>query len=330
MRVLLIIFSLYLSSVSAADDPALPNWFKATFMDFSEDLEEANKNNRHIMIYFHQNGCPYCAKLVRDNFHDRALVTKLQKNFDAIEINMFGNRDLSDWNNKDFTEKEFSTYMKVQFTPTLIFLDAKGKIVLRLNGYQSIDKMHVILDYVASKNYLKQSYAHYINDLKKNKTGALNADSIFEPSPHLLTRNQSMPAQKYLAIFFEEPNCTECDFFHKNLMPLKQTQTYLKQMQVVRFNMLSDEKLITPAGKRTTAKAWYDALKLTYTPAIVFFDKVGTEIIRKDAYFKRFHLHSIMDYVLTGAYKTQPNFQRYISHRSDELRKQGVEVDIWK
>jgi hypothetical protein len=46
--------------------------------------------------------------------------------------------------------------------------------------------------------------------------------------------------------------------------------------------------------------------------AIVFFDKTGNEIIRKDAYFKQYHLHSIMDYVLTGAYKTQPNFQRYL------------------
>jgi hypothetical protein len=37
-----------------------------------------------------------------------------------------------------------------------------------------------------------------------------------------------------------------------------------------------------------------------------------------------------MDYVLTGAYKTQPNFQRYIEHKSDKLREQGITVDIWK
>jgi cytochrome oxidase Cu insertion factor (SCO1/SenC/PrrC family) len=42
-------------------------------------------------------------------------------------------------------------------------------------------------------------------------------------------------------------------------------------MQVVRFNALSNEKLITPSGQRTTAKDWYEALKLTYKPAIVFF-----------------------------------------------------------
>jgi hypothetical protein len=39
-------------------------------------------------------------------------------------------------------------------------------------------------------------------------------------------------------------------------MPLKQTQDYLQQMQVVRLDALSNEKLITPSGQRTTAKDW--------------------------------------------------------------------------
>ena len=343
MRIVFLIFSFYLSSVSVAQEVVkqgdflgaetidfLPDWFKTTFMDLSEDLEEANDKGRHVMIYFHQNGCPYCAKLVKDNFHDKKLVAKLQKDFDVIETNIWGDTGLSDWTGREFTEKEFSAHMKIQFTPTLVFLNPQGRTLLRLNGYQSIDKMHTTLDYIANKVYLKESYADYLNKLKKNKTGKLNSHTIFASPPHLLMRSENLPAQKVLAVFFEEPNCTQCDFFHAELMPLEQTQDYLQQMQVVRLNALSNEKLITPSGKRTTAKDWYEALKLTYKPAIVFFDKTGNEIIRKDAYFKQYHLHSIMDYVLTGAYKTQPNFQRYIEHKSDKLREQGITVDIWK
>ncbi|HAO70585.1 MAG TPA: thioredoxin, partial [Gammaproteobacteria bacterium] len=99
----------------------LPDWFKTTFMDFSEDLEEATDENKHVMIYFHQNGCPYCAKLVEDNFSDEAIIAKLQKDFDVIETNMWGDRDLVDWTGKEFSEKEFSAFMKVQFTPTILF-----------------------------------------------------------------------------------------------------------------------------------------------------------------------------------------------------------------
>lgn len=343
MRLLFLVLSLLLLQPSFAVEhikqgdflggksiEVFPDWFKTTFMDFAEDIEDATDEDRHVMIYFHQNACPYCAKLVEDNFHDKELVAKLHKDFDVIETNMWGDRDLTDWTGKEFTEKEFSAFMKVQFTPTILFLNAQGDIVLRLNGYQSIEKMHATLDYISNKIYLDQSYASYINNLKTDKIGALNPHAIFESGPHMLARNKALPASRYLAVFFEEPNCKECDFFHKMLMPLAQTQGYLEQMQVVRFNALSDEKLITPSGKRTTAKDWYEALQLTYKPAIVFFGKDGIEIIRKDAYFKEYHLHGMMTYALTGAYKQQPNFQRYLGDKSDKLREHGITVDIWK
>ncbi|SFV79677.1 thioredoxin SoxW [hydrothermal vent metagenome] len=243
---------------------------------------------------------------------------------------MWGDRELTDWEGREFNEKEFSSFMKVQFTPTIIFLDSKGEIVLRLNGYQSIEKMHVVLDYVSTKKYLNQTFARYINSLKTNAVGELNKNILFEPAPHLLTRSDRFPAQKYLAVFFEEPNCPECDTFHQTFMKLDQTKALFKSMQVIQLNALSDEKLITPSGKRSTASQWYDDLKLTYKPAVVFFDKQGKEIIRKDAFFKTYHFHGIMTYVLSGEYKEQPNFQRYLEGKSDKLRDQGITVDIWK
>lgn len=308
----------------------LPNWFKTSFLDFAEDLEQATDNNRHVMIYFHQNGCPYCAKLVEDNFHDNILVAKLKKYFDVIQINMFGNRALTDWQGKEFNEKEFARFMQVQFTPTLVFLNAKGTTVLRINGYQSIEKMHQVLDYVAHNKYLTQSFSGYLNLLKKNQTGRLNQSPLFESVPHLLARSKTQPAQDYLAVVFEELNCKACDEFHQNLAKSDSTKKLLAQLQVVQLDAHSNEKLITPTGEKTTASQWYEALKLTYKPAVVFFDKHGIEVIRKDAMFRKFHFESIIDYVLTGNYQHQPSFQRYIEQKADELRAQGVDVNIWQ
>jgi hypothetical protein len=33
--------------------------------------------------------------------------------------------------------------------------------------------------------------------------------------------------------------------------------------------------------------------------------------------------------VLTGAYKTEFNFQRYISARAEKIREHGIDVDIF-
>jgi thioredoxin-related protein len=45
---------------------------------------------------------------------------------------MWGDTTLSDWTGKDITEKEFSAHMKIQFTPTLVFLNPQGGTLLRL------------------------------------------------------------------------------------------------------------------------------------------------------------------------------------------------------
>ena len=42
----------------------IPHWFKESFLDFEEDVDEAAAAGKRVMIYFHQEGCPYCAKLV--------------------------------------------------------------------------------------------------------------------------------------------------------------------------------------------------------------------------------------------------------------------------
>jgi len=52
------------------------------------------------------------------------------------------------------------------------------------------------------------------------------------------------------------------------------------------------------------------------------------ECVRSDGYLRAFHVVSVLDYVSSEAYKTQPNFQRYIDNRAHELREQGIEVDF--
>jgi hypothetical protein len=41
-------------------------------------------------------------------------------------------------------------------------------------------------------------------------------------------------------------------------------------------------------------------------------------------------VHGAMDYVATDAYKYQPNFQRFLQHRTDALHARGFEVDLMR
>ena len=46
----------------------IPRWFTDSFLDLREDVREAAREGRRVMLYFGQDGCPYCAELMRSGF----------------------------------------------------------------------------------------------------------------------------------------------------------------------------------------------------------------------------------------------------------------------
>ena len=133
-----------------------PAWFKPTFLDFRDEVKEAAAAKKHLMIYVGQNGCQWCKKLVEVNFRDPAVVERMQKNFDAVEFNIVGSSETVWTDGTRATEKSLAARLKVRTTPTLLFLDERGAIVLRLNGYYEPQRFIIALDYVSNRNYRAQ------------------------------------------------------------------------------------------------------------------------------------------------------------------------------
>jgi len=64
-------------------------------------------------------------------------------------------------------------------------------------------------------------------------------------------------------------------------------------------------------------------------PTLVLFDAKGQEVLRLEAYFRPFHVAGSLEYVASGAYRTEPSFQRFLQSRADRLRRSGEPVDLW-
>jgi thioredoxin-related protein len=158
--------------------------------------------------------------------------------------------------------------------------------------------------------------------------GKLNQEDFFIPASYDLNRTDKK-AEDYLAVFFEAKNCKNCDLLHEKTLQDETTRNLIKQFSSVQIDRFADTKITTPAGQSTTAKEWANKLGISYLPAMVFFNQEGKEVMRIDAQMRTFHIQSVFDYVLTGAYKTELNFQRYISARADKIREHGTDVDIF-
>jgi len=305
-----------------------PSWFKNSFLDMREDVAEATAAGKRLVLYFYQDGCPYCKKLLEVNFAQRDIVQKMRANFDVVAINMWGDREVADFAGRSTTEKAFAQDLKVMFTPTLLFLDGKGNVVLRTNGYYPPHKFRTVLDYVAGHMEGTMSYRDYYARVDPEPArGELHRDpSYLQPPYRLDRRGDGRP----LLVLFEQKDCAACDELHLDILKRPQSRALLSRFDVVLLDMWARTPVRTPAGVQTDAAGWARTLKIQYAPSMVFFDAEGREVFRAEGYLKAFHTQSVLDYVASGAYREQPNFQRYIDARADRLRRQGVHIDLMK
>lgn len=307
-----------------------PDWFKDSFLEFADDIDEAAAEGKRLAILFHQDGCPYCNILVERNMAQHDIQQLMKEKFDVVAINMWGARELISVGGKTYTERDFSAALKVQYTPTILFFNEKGKLALRLNGYLKPTQFKRALNYVAEKQETKLSYANYVATNRiETASDELNKQAFFDRSSADLSLAKS-GYEKPLAVFFEQTNCPNCDQLHKEILKDTETTDIIKQFRNIQLDMWSDTPIVTPDGKTMTAKEWAKKLAINYAPSIVLFDKQGKEIIRIEAMFKAFHTQSVFDYVLSEAYQKEPSFQTYISHRADAIRETGKTVDLWK
>lgn len=304
-----------------------PDWFKESFLEFEEDVSEAAAAGRRVMLYFHQDGCPYCARLVEENFADPDLKDYIIQHFDGISLNMWGDREVVSVSGRNFTEKTFAAALKVQYTPTLIFLDERGQVALRLNGYYPPDDFRAALRYVAQKLEKQISFAEYRLENKDGAPGNLIDEDFYLAETDLgrLLQKHDRP----LAVYFEAANCAECETMHRRILRDPATRKLVQQASNVQLDINSQQPLITPDGRQVTARQWAEELGIAYTPSLVFFDTDGKEVMRIDAFLKTFHFQSVYAYVLEKAYLDTPQFQRYISARADHIRESGHDTDIW-
>ena len=303
----------------------MPPWFAETFLDFGEDIRDAARDGRRLMVYFGQDGCPYCKEFIVTNFSQRTIVEKTRKHFVAIALNLWGDRETTWLDGQKMSEKALARFLHVQFTPTLLFFDERGAVVARLNGYYPPHRFEAVLDYVAGKRERQGSLVAYLARNTRDSANPRLADEAYFLGPPYDLRRAAQA--KLLAVLFETTRCAACDELHRDGLKRPEVRALLERYDVVRFAFGARTGLTTPDGRRTTAQAWARELGVTFAPTVVFFDG-DHEVFRIDAYLRPFHLASSLDYVASGAYRDEPSFQRYTKERAERLRMRGVPVDL--
>ncbi len=298
----------------------LPGWFKNSFLVLNEDVEEAGQRGRHVLLFMHLDECPYCARLLKENFRRGETKDFAEKHFDVIGINIRGDRPVEWFDGKTYSERELAGNLKVKATPTLVFFDTKGKIVLQLNGYRKPAALRQALAYVHGKHYRTQTLAAFVE--QQNKAAVYH----FRKDPRFSDMTDFKGYAKPLAVIFEDKDCTDCDEFHAKVLNHAEVLPELAKFKVVRLDAYSDSPIVGIDGRKTTPKKWAQSLNLVYRPGIVFFNE-GKERMRMDGMQYHYHFKELLRYVSGKYYPQYATFSLYNAARREELLSQGVVID---
>lgn len=302
-----------------------PEWFKESFLDIAEDVNQATEAGKHLILFMYLIDCPYCHRMIEENFKNPPYTDFIKQNFDVISINIKGDREIAFNEEVNVTEKELAALLKVRYTPTVIFLNSENKPVLRLNGYRSVRDFGYALEYVQQKAYLTGTLSQFIDSHPPQQRYSLRD----HPQLKQITDLHSV-AGNPLLILFEDSYCDLCDQLHDGHLQRPGVQEVLQNFTFVRLDAHSEEPIIDPEGNSTTPRAFAEKLGLSYRPGIVLYDR-GKEVSRIDGMLYSYHFEETLRYVGERHYVKYPkSFYQYLSVRTEQLLSEGKDIDLSK
>ncbi|MGB0681999.1 MAG: thioredoxin family protein [Magnetovibrionaceae bacterium] len=149
------------------------DWFLDSFMILEEDIMDAAAEGKRFAVMFEQRGCPYCKQMHEVNLTDDTVVSYIQEHFSVLQLNIWGDREVTDLDGETMSEKDLARRWRVNFTPTTVFfpetldgLSGSGRDleVARMPGYFNPAPFLKMFQYVAEKAYEEDSFQRYLQN----------------------------------------------------------------------------------------------------------------------------------------------------------------------
>ena len=97
------------------------SWFQTSFLDLADDHREAKAKGRRFAVIFEQRGCIYCTKMHTEVLARRYINDYVRENFHIVQIDLWGSREVTDFDGQKLPEKKLAERWGILFTPTIVF-----------------------------------------------------------------------------------------------------------------------------------------------------------------------------------------------------------------
>ncbi len=136
----------------------------ADTIDLNKIAQEAIRNKKVVMIFIHTEDCPYCEKMLKENFEKKKDKDKIAKDYYMIDINL-DSSDTIIYKKFKGTTSQFADYLRIKFYPTILFME-HNIIISDIKGYRNQEKFKIILKYISSRSYESMDLETFTNELE--------------------------------------------------------------------------------------------------------------------------------------------------------------------
>ncbi|MFN0262530.1 thioredoxin family protein [Tepidamorphus sp. 3E244] len=149
-------------------------FFLDTFLDLGEDLAEAQAEGKGLAVFFEQRGCPYCKEMHEVNLSSQKVLDTILPHFNFVQLDIWGSREVTDFDGEAIEERELAQRWGVNFTPTISFFaedtqadGTQGGRMLeaaRMPGYFKPFHFVSMFEFVAGGQHKDMSFQRFLQD----------------------------------------------------------------------------------------------------------------------------------------------------------------------
>lgn len=124
------------------------------------NLDRRYPSERPLAVFFEQGDCHAC-----DVLHGQALrepaISRYFAEFDSVQLDMWSDIPVITPSGERTTARQWAADLGLFYAPSILFFDERGKELLRVDSVVRFYRLRNVLNYIASKAYLSESFAEW-------------------------------------------------------------------------------------------------------------------------------------------------------------------------
>lgn len=130
-------------------------------INIDKKVTQAQKEGKDIMFYFHIPHCPYCKRMLDENFKDEKILTLIKENLILVDVYTALKKEFV-FKNFRGTAKEFAKYLGAKAYPATLFMDKDAKVFYKAIGYRNIQEYIYEIKYIITQSYKTMELDEFI------------------------------------------------------------------------------------------------------------------------------------------------------------------------